>query len=107
MKFTRVSELFVDNSAIDGKGCFTQVKIEKGERFKFYVLPLEKPHAFPHHAFPFDNNHSCVVLSEFSYCNHSITPNFELVDVNKVERTLTFEALRDIPEYSELTIEYK
>lgn len=102
-----MNEFYVDNSTIHGKGCFTRIPIKKGERYAFHVLPVDKPHNL-WHSFPYSGSkQSCIVLSEFSYCNHSKTPNFEMIKLDKIERTFTFEALEDIPEYSEITINYK
>jgi SET domain-containing protein len=106
MRESNMNEFYIAESSIHGFGCFNQTLIKKGERFTFHLLPVDKPHNLIH-AFPYGKQQSCLVLSEFSYCNHADDPNFEIVNQNRVERTQTFEALRDIPERSELTIRYR
>lgn len=101
-----MNEFYVDKSDIDGMGCFARIDIRVGQRYRVYVLPIDKPHNLPHHTFPFTMMQSCVILSDFTYCNHSDKPNFMISDVDITDRSFTFEALRDIHMHEEITLSY-
>jgi hypothetical protein len=100
-----MNEFYADESGIHGFGCFTRVDIKAGERFIVNVLPVAKPHNLDH-CFPFSFTESCIVLSPFSYCNNSQKPNFRVKHMNFVAREFTFEAITDIPAYTEITLSY-
>ena len=106
-----MNEFYVDNSKIHGRGCFARTFIKAGDRFECSVLPVSKheikiDEGVCHHVFPFTREDSCVVLSEFTYCNSSENSNLEVVKINVRERLFTFEALVDIAPGTEVTIDY-
>ena len=101
-----MNDFYVDKSPIQGYGCFSNRKFNKGERVYFHILPIDKPHNLTH-VFPFNGNlQNCIVLSEFSYCNHSDNPNFEMVSLDRVKRIKCFECIKPVDIYDEITIYY-
>ena len=105
-------------SKIEGIGCFTDIKISKGEIVRVWDgkdsewVPLAKAHASPQAAMykrmgirneggywaPKD----FLVMSAGWYMNHSATPNLQSDDGDR-----TYYAVRDIKAGEELTMDYR
>jgi len=102
-----MKDFFIDDSSIHGFGCFTRANIKAGQTFTVPILPVDT-NELDHHVFPLKNGPKplCVVLSEFTYCNHSDEPNFKIITVCSFGRFFIFEALTDINPYTEITLKY-
>lgn len=100
-------DFYINKSDIHGFGCFSNREIKQDERFYFSILPIDKPHNLMNYTFPLVGPlQSCLVLSDFSYCNSSVDPNMEVLSVDKTNRTITFIALKDIDRDSEILLKY-
>jgi hypothetical protein len=100
-----MNDFYVGTSDIAGFGCFTRRPVKAMEKFTFSVVPIPRT-TQSHHKYPFDSTRSCIILSEFSYCNHSKSPNVEPISMDITNMEITFVCLKDIQPYSELTFDY-
>lgn len=101
-----MNEFYIQQSLIEGYGCFSNRKFKKGEHVYFHVLPVDKPHNL-NHVFPYKGSlQSCIVLSEFSYCNHSDDPNFEMTSLDHIKRIKCFECIKSVDIHDEITLCY-
>jgi SET domain-containing protein len=105
-------------SQIDGIGCFTDIRIEKGELVRVWDgedstwVPLREAHASRHRdlykRFGIRSTGGYWVPPDFLrmsagwYMNHSAQPNLQSDDGE-----VTYYALRDIAAGEELTIDYR
>lgn len=102
-----MNDFYIKNSDIHGFGCFANRDIEKGERFYFSVLPIDKPHNLGDHTFPFVGPlQSCLVLSDFTYCNSSNVPNMEVLSIDKTNRIIIFNSILEIKKDQEILLNY-
>lgn len=102
-----MNDFYVNESVIQGYGCFANRKIKNGEHVWFPILVMESSEGLKHYRFPFDRNRCYIVLSEFSYCNHSIDPNFEMHSLNKISLQVGFTCIKDVDIHDEITICYR
>lgn len=99
----------IKDSDIDGKGCFAAKVIRKNETFTFPVIVFNKEElgiGLKKFSFPWSPNKSSLLLSEITFCNSSLDPNFKILCIDKTANTKTFIALRDIDEDEEILLKY-
>lgn len=105
--------VFVAKSTVHGRGVFSSRKIKKGEVFLTEpVLVVDckedncdqiKKYYYPWHA----NKYYSICMGAGSFFNHSDEPNVKIHSIDQDEKTMSFSALEDIEEGSELFIKYK
>lgn len=93
------NHLYVEESAIHGKGLFAKKKIKKGEHIGILKAKSTKKESGPYILW-LDESKRVNVTCHLRYINHSSTPNACYYD------TLEVIALRDIEPGEEITHDY-
>lgn len=108
LKISTPSELLqVRNSPIHGKGVFAIGDIRAGSEFTCDVLLIHSDNmTFDDYQYPWSQTKRSICIGFGAFFNHSETPNFRILNVDKINLTKTFVALHDIDANTELTTCY-
>ena len=103
-----MSDFYVDNSTVNGRGCFASRDIAKNESFEFPTIPYDSM------LFPFDWRFEwvkeakieAIVIGPVTFCNHSKKFNIETVSRDWQKITMTFMTTKAIKKDEEVFLSY-
>ena len=96
----------IKNSPIHGKGAFATELITKGTILECDVLEIPENELIRDYIFPFIGNRTCLHIGFGSFLNSSDTPNIKHLRIDYALCISYFEALVDIENGEELTLNY-
>ena len=92
---------------ISGRGVFTDRCYTKGEVLTCGILEVSSTdQLLTKYLFPFIGTRNCIHIGFASFLNSSSEPNLKLIRTDTKELKSYFETLKDVPNDTELTLNY-